>query len=568
MPSLGQPGEKPKRCAKHQIEGDVEISSIKCEMAGCTKRRLYGVVGGKAERCGTHKHADDIRVNAKKCEYPGCDTGPSFGEKGDKALRCAKHRNDGDVNFLIADMCDFPDCPKRACYGIPGGRPTRCSAHAEMNHIDVKTKNCEYKDCDTYPSFGPANGKPVRCKSHRTLDDVNLAGRKCETPGCTKKPSFGPVGERSARCLAHKFASDIDITHAICQYPECISRAKYRPLFGKVTHCTKHRQPGESSVAAKCKVSKCRGKPLFTNIPDSVWPIRCDAHRVPDDISLISKECSICCEIRWVQNVKDGVCMDCSTKIKHSTRGVKEEKVAQLFRANGITPHLHDKIAEGSCHRYRMDFVFFGYTGRHIVIVEVDEHQHKRGEGYACDCEQIRMINTANDWDGMAVVFIRFNVDSYTPADSDEKMATAPVRERRLLQTLERWRRTEPTSLLTVAYLYYDGEDGRDSYYDVDIDDMFVKQETLPPEPLDELIEAAALCMQDEMARIPEREVDIDEDEDQSEDDDDEQPHVTIDALGNLARSELTLHYLMQEIEDRIHNAVSSTFARLNVSSL
>ena len=55
-----------------------------------------------------------------------------------------------------------------------------------------------------------------------------------------------------------------------------------------------------------------------------------------------------------------------------------------------------------------------------IVIIECDEHQHKKHD---CACEQVRMINISQSFGAIPVYFIRWNPDSYkTTSGIEEKL--------------------------------------------------------------------------------------------------------------------------------------------------
>ncbi len=67
-----------------------------------------------------------------------------------------------------------------------------------------------------------------------------------------------------------------------------------------------------------------------------------------------------------------------------------------------------DKKVYDGCSKRRPDmFLDLGYQ---VIIVEVDENQHK---AYDCSCENMRLMEISKDIDHRPLIFIRFNPDTY-----------------------------------------------------------------------------------------------------------------------------------------------------------
>ena len=139
--------------------------------------------------------------------------------------------------------------------------------------------------------------------------------------------------------------------------------------------------------------------------------------------------------------------------------------LAMLFAAE------QDGFVQTECRgtKRRPDFMFD--LGGWVVIVEVDEHQHKTN---APECEQRRMTEIFATV-GRPVVFIRFNPDDYVDADGttmESPWKTNPVNHRtevparctddwerrlaRLRDSVEFHTATPPTKDITVDALFYD----------------------------------------------------------------------------------------------------------------
>jgi hypothetical protein len=116
----------------------------------------------------------------------------------------------------------------------------------------------------------------------------------------------------------------------------------------------------------------------------------------------------------------------------------KEEFVAKLLAEeidlkNNVVEMWRDMVIDSSCTRARPDFAY--HCGTHIVIVEVDEEQHRSYNncGFEKDekmkAENIRMYNIGNIFQGLPVVFIRYNPDDYKNSNN-KKVLVAEVKYR------------------------------------------------------------------------------------------------------------------------------------------
>jgi hypothetical protein len=149
-------------------------------------------------------------------------------------------------------------------------------------------------------------------------------------------------------------------------------------------------------------------------------------------------------------------------QIKH-----KEEAIGRLLKSEiHHIQYSSDKTIDTDCTKRRPDFVY--HFGAHVLIVEVDERQHN---GYLCTAygdgkegkmkgEAIRMYQIGQCFDGLPVLFLRYNPDTYK---SPHK-----VNQKERHQTLVRWVKycmeyKEWMSGFKVKYLFYDGYDPSDT---------------------------------------------------------------------------------------------------------
>ena len=126
---------------------------------------------------------------------------------------------------------------------------------------------------------------------------------------------------------------------------------------------------------------------------------------------------------------------------------------------------IADKRIEGGCSKKRPD-LFFDY-GSHIIIIEVDEFQHKM-----VSCEEKRTIEILEDNQWKNTTFIRFNPDSFYLNDKKilscwkcNKLGVLTIakgkeqewqeRLQLLIDTIQFHIENEPTKPLTVVKLFY-----------------------------------------------------------------------------------------------------------------
>jgi hypothetical protein len=100
-PCYNNDGEtKALYCAKHKLEGMVDVKSKTCIYDECKVRPAYNNdIETKALYCVNHKLNGMVNVISKTCIYDGCKTRPHFNNDGQKnALYCAKHKLNGMVD--------------------------------------------------------------------------------------------------------------------------------------------------------------------------------------------------------------------------------------------------------------------------------------------------------------------------------------------------------------------------------------------------------------------------------------------------------------------------------------
>ncbi len=178
--------------------------------------------------------------------------------------------------------------------------------------------------------------------------------------------------------------------------------------------------------------------------------LRCETHALEGDFNLVERKCISCGLMNLLD--KNSTCSLCNPTTFQQVNQRSEMKIRDLLLGNNIK-FIQDKIPNGTiCGKERPDFVIVSET--HMVIVEVDEFQHK---SYQCLCEQTRMINITQTFGGLPVFWIRYNPDSFIMPNKQKSSISQLKRELHLLDWIHWSMKTVPTNLAEVIYLFYDG---------------------------------------------------------------------------------------------------------------
>jgi hypothetical protein len=202
----------------------------------------------------------------------------------------------------------------------------------------------------------------------------------------------------------------IDIKHKRCEHPGCETRPS-RGLPGHfATHCAKHIQEGQiPHPRNKCTHPLCKEQAIYTNKGDGSRPLRCEEHKLEDDINCVERKCVSC----GILNILDptGKCYACDPNKYNTFRLAKQNAVINFLshKEDIPKPTSCDTIAfDSECElKVRPDMLYD--MGTHCVIIEIDENQHK-GNPELCECT--RMVNIAEAL-MKPTFFIRYNPDDY-----------------------------------------------------------------------------------------------------------------------------------------------------------
>ena len=281
--------------------------------------------------------------------------------------------------------------------------------------VDVRNKRCETDGCETRPTYNhPGETKGRFCAAHGEDGMVDVRNKRCETDGCETIANFGLPGHQATRCKAHI-----------------------------LEHMTA--QPRK-----RCSVSKCDAI--------AVWGVgkarHCEQHKEPTDRNLVERRCVSCGLLDILDPASK--CGTCDPNEFNRRALAKQRRVKLYLDAHGFVCKSYDvRVDNGVCGNERPDFVYESVSGGHVVVLEVDEDQHK-GRPEQCECT--RMVNVSQSL-GLPTVFLRYNPDRFK-TDKTRKDPAHSTRMTRLEQVLRYALALDPTELpgyCSVRRLFFDG---------------------------------------------------------------------------------------------------------------
>lgn len=495
QPCYGYDG-KIEYCFSHKLSDMIDFRNKHCIHLGCTVRAHFGLENNPPQYCFNHKADDMVNVLRKFCEHADCKTTASTNYENLPPKFCSKHKLDNMVD-VVNKRCSFDDCKTNPCYGYDFKHPIFCAIHKLSDMIDVKNKTCMFSGCNILPCYGNKGGKRQYCFKHKLSEMINVAVKLCEYDNCNAIAIFG-FDDRKRRfcslhkldfmknltikycefdgcnitalygfsnkipqyCKAHKFPNMIDVVHDKCDFDDCRIRASYLSLFtNKAIHCREHATRNEYSHKKRnpmCTFLQCQNKAYYFDQSDNnLYPVRCDLHKLPNDMELVYKTCNNCCDDLYFPINKE-VCMNCGLYRENEVFYFKESLIKQFLLSNNFQ-FIHNRPVTPSGSKCRPDFLIESKSG--YICLEVDENQHNRSE-YTSEREDERMVKIYQDVQlinsGAKVLFIRYNPDKYEGAsysDSD--------RLSYLHMVLTHFISIDDLVLrLSKVYLYYDGFDG------------------------------------------------------------------------------------------------------------
>ena len=253
-----------------------------------------------------------------------------------------------------------------------------------------------------------------------------------------------------------------------CQY----GKFKYRCVECNGIGICKHKKRKDS-----CKI--CKGSSICIHDKNKRYCIICNEtyYCIHNKDKRCCKNCGgnkLCrssfCHTRGIRKY-NMYCLTCTINlfpeivVKRNYKTKENHVVSHIKNNFPNFDFIADKRIEGGCSKKRPD-LFFDY-GSHIIIIEVDEFQHKM-----VSCEEKRTIEILEDNQWKNTIFIRFNPDSFYLNDKKilscwkcNKLGVLTIakgkenewkdRLQLLIDTIQFHIENEPTKPLTVVKLFY-----------------------------------------------------------------------------------------------------------------
>ena len=415
----------------------------------CKKQAIFGFIDDiKPSYCKEHKRELMIDIHNKTCLE--CSKQPSFGFKDDKApTYCSIHKKEGMVN-VVNKTC--LECNKQPTFGFENDKkPTYCKEHKKEGMINIKTKTC--LECSKHPSFGFKDDKKATyCVSHKKEGMINIKDRTCLE--CSKRPCYGyPDDKTPTYCKEHSKEGMIDIKHKMCL--ECSKR----PHFGfkddkKPTYCVTHKKEGMIEITNK-RCLECSKQSHYGFIGGK--KLYCSQHKKDKMVNLsTTKQLCKHCEANYDLEFE---CKNCISR-KISSERIEHTIMRYLSQHIVKKPDSLDRPIN-NCSGRKPDAIYDCLT--HIVILEIDEHQHR---SYQHFCECSRVSELVNAVGGMPVHFIRFNPHNFYIKDKKISDIHWTKRMDILTDTLKYNIDNLHEGFVRITQLYYDKETDEENYVD------------------------------------------------------------------------------------------------------
>ena len=361
-------GSTSRYCLAHKEVNMVDVVNKTC---GCGKQPRWNLKGLSAKFCTSCKTDDMIEPNRKLC---ACGVRPHFNFEGLKAEFCKLCKLDGMIN--VEDkrcVCGKTASPSFNYEGLVGKYCGTCQLDGMINVMRAKCA------CGFSCNFNLPGLKPICCATCRTPGMIDLVHRLCF---CGKaQPNFNYIGLPGDYCSKCKLEGMIDVRNNRCFCGK--SQPTYNIEGLTARYCVNCKDENMIDVRhAKCKT-------LFCNIrvqeKYDVYCLRCFIHTYPDKV----------------------VARNYKTK-----EFAVEEFVTNTFPD---VSWINDKIIMDGCSKKRPDMLLD--LGYHVIIIEVDENQHKK---YDCSCSNKRLMELSQDVNHRPIVFIRINPDEYLSQSGDK----------------------------------------------------------------------------------------------------------------------------------------------------
>jgi hypothetical protein len=329
--------------------------------------------------------------------------------------------------------------------------------------INVIDKTCIYEGCKIRPAFNnEGETKALYCSKHKIEGMVNIKSHTCIHEGCKIQPVFNNKGETKALyCSKHKTERMVDVKNKTCIHEGC----NIIPVFNKegetkALYCSKHKTEGMINVKDKtCIYEGCKIQPAFNN-KGNTKVLYCSKHKIEGMVNVKHETCKsyLCSTI--VSEKYDGYCLYCYMNLfpdKPVSRNYKTKEYAVVEFVKTTFPDLSwisDKRIIDGCSKRRPDlFLDLGYQ---IIIIEVDENQHK----YRDRQDELTRYDDLMMLHGGKFIFIRYNPDVFIDSEGKRRNPESATRLKELktsiLHSIKRIQEEDNDDLVEIENLFFD----------------------------------------------------------------------------------------------------------------
>lgn len=368
--------------------------------------------------------------------------------------------------------------PTTASFNFADKQPIYCKKHKKEGMINIKDPLCFCKKGK--PTFNIPGKKAEYCKGCKKPNMVNVGSKKCID--CKKsKPSFNVIGKAPDYCgkCAKNYENMVNVNNKKCAHTfDDGKKCQNNPLFnlpGKKggVYCSSHAPDGYVDMYhSKCIYTEndiqCTNSPSF-NYKGEKELLYCASHALDGMIDVKHPLCKLC-NLNYINaSCIDGMCLSCYSFMNPDDPKVTNFLVKEKFLVNYLKttwPEYTWKYNKflNTCAKYRPDLLLD--MGTHVVIIEIDEHQHN-AQNYK-DCDLKRSLDILAEL-ARPLIMLRINPDKYMSKDGKKHKPLFKNVKKKLVLDEKVWdeRRVEidarfkeciakPTEFFTQVNLFFD----------------------------------------------------------------------------------------------------------------
>lgn len=371
--------------------------------------------------------------------------------------------------------------PTTATYNKKNEQPLYCKIHSSTGMVNTKDPMC--KKCgNCKPSYNVPGLKAIYCEGCKEPGMVNVGSKKCiDCKIC--KPSFNLPGKAPDYCgeCSKKYNGMVNVNNKKCAHTLVSGdRCANNPLFnlpGKKggVYCSSHAPVGYIDVFHSKCIYKDGDDKQCTNSPSYNYKglkelLYCSTHSLDGMIDVKHPLCKLC-KLIYVNesNNYDGMCISCYSFTNPDEPVVRNFLVKERFIVNYFkTTHpeytwKYNKFIN-TCTKYRPDLLLD--IGSHVVIIEIDEHQHD-AQNYK-DCDLKRSLDILSEI-ARPLIMLRINPDKFVSKNGTKNKPMFKTVKKQLVLDTNVWNErkaeidacfekciTKPTELFTQVNLFFD----------------------------------------------------------------------------------------------------------------